>query len=61
MDTPPDLRENPKEKVVAAIKAFHFWNYGMDDVDPNHKFAEWVPDLADAIVAALSADLGPAA
>lgn len=39
------------ERVAAAIRAFRFWNYGMDDVDPNSEYAEWVPALAADIVA----------
>lgn len=36
----------PAEK---AIRNFPFWNYGMDDVDPGAKTAEWVPKLAAAV------------
>jgi hypothetical protein len=43
-----------RDKVIEAIKQFRFWNYGMDDVDPKSPYAEWVPDLADEILAALA-------
>jgi hypothetical protein len=42
-----------RDKVIEAIREFQFWNYGMDDVDPQAETAEWVPDLADAICAAI--------
>jgi hypothetical protein len=42
-----------RDKVIEAIKEFRFWNYGMDEVDPNSEYAEWVPALADAICAAI--------
>lgn len=49
--TTPDL-----DAITAAIKAFPFWNYGLDEADPNSEYAEWVPDLAAAIQTAISAD-----
>jgi hypothetical protein len=33
-------------KANEAIRAFPFWDYGMDDVDPNDEYAEWVWELA---------------
>lgn len=39
--------------IEQAIRDFKFWNYGLDAADPNSEYAEWVPDLAKAIVAAL--------
>ncbi|MFH9761344.1 hypothetical protein ACH4MJ_04315 [Streptomyces anulatus] len=41
--------------VVQAIRDFQFDNYGLDDVDPNSEYAEWVGDLASSIVGALPA------
>ncbi|WP_330449687.1 hypothetical protein [Streptomyces anulatus] len=41
--------------VVQAIRDFQFDNYGLDTVDPNSEYAEWVGDLASAIVGALPA------
>ena len=32
--------------VSNAIRAFPFWDFGMDDVDPNDEAAEWVFELA---------------
>lgn len=32
-----------------AIREFPFWNYGMDDVDPQADTAEWVFHLAAAV------------
>ena len=43
----------PEQIIAAAIRKFQFWDYGMDDVDPRSEYAEWVPDLAAAIAAAL--------
>lgn len=42
-----------RDKVIEAIRDFRFHNYGLDDVDPESEYAEWVPDLADAICAAI--------
>jgi hypothetical protein len=36
-----------------AIRNFDFDDYGMDDVDPTSEYAEWVPDLATKIEAAV--------
>lgn len=47
--TTPDL-----DAITAAIKAFPFWNYGLDEADPNSEYAEWVPDLAQAIQTAIA-------
>lgn len=47
--TTPDLAA-----ITAAIKAFPFWNYGLDEADPNSEYAEWVPDLAQAIQQAIN-------
>jgi predicted extracellular nuclease len=49
--------EELRSAIVAAIKAFDFDDYGMDEVDPNDEYAEWVPALAEQIAAAY-ADLG---
>ena len=42
-----------RKQVIKAIKRFDFDDYGLHDVDPKSQYAEWVPDLADAIVKAL--------
>lgn len=42
-----------RERIAAAIRSFNFGDYGMDDVDPRSQYAEWVPDLAERIAAAL--------
>jgi hypothetical protein len=39
--------------VTEAIRDFQFCNYGLDYVDPRIEYAEWVPDLASAIVGSL--------
>jgi hypothetical protein len=44
------MSKTPAEK---AIRKFNFGNYGMDDVDPKSEYAEWVPDLAAKIEAAV--------
>lgn len=55
------LTGNPQyDAITAAIKAFKFWNYGLDETDPNSEYAEWVPDLAGAIHKALTAPADPA-
>jgi hypothetical protein len=41
--------------VRRVIVQFDFSNYGLDDVDPTSEYAEWVGDLASAIVGALPA------
>lgn len=41
---------DPTEAVASAIRDFPFDNYGLDDVDPTDENAEWVEDLAAAIV-----------
>ncbi|WP_030756655.1 hypothetical protein [Streptomyces sp. NRRL F-5135] len=51
----PDISEQ-QEIVAQAIRDFRFHNYGLDNVDPNSEYAEWVGDLASAIVRALSAE-----
>lgn len=43
-----------RDQAIQAIRDFAFWNYGLNDTDPNDKYAEWVPDLADKVVAALA-------
>ncbi|MHA6764739.1 hypothetical protein [Streptacidiphilus sp. PAMC 29251] len=48
--TEPDAQH---AAIVTAIRAFAFWNYGLDDTDPNSEYAEWVPDLATALQAVL--------
>lgn len=40
--------------VAKAIKKFPFDDYGLDEVDPKSKYAEWVPALAQRIVGALT-------
>ncbi|MFC4006573.1 hypothetical protein ACFOY2_05030 [Nonomuraea purpurea] len=42
--------------IEKAIREFPFWDYGMDNVDPESEYAEWVPALALAISDALAAD-----
>lgn len=50
------LTGNPQyDAITAAIKAFKFWNYGLDETNPNSEYAEWVPDLAGAIHQAINA------
>lgn len=50
------LTGNPQyDAITAAIRAFKFWDYGLDDTNPNSEYAEWVPDLAAAIHKAVSA------
>lgn len=39
-------KRTPAEK---AIRAFDFSDYGMDEVAPRSKYAEWVPALAAAV------------
>lgn len=50
-----DNLANTQELVEQAIRKFPFWNYGLDEVDPNDDFAEWVEDLAAAIATKLTA------
>ncbi|MFE1543639.1 hypothetical protein ACFW61_24605 [Streptomyces microflavus] len=47
--------EAQQAAVVQAIRDFQFHNYGLDTVDPNSEYAEWVGDLASVIVGALPA------
>ncbi|WP_405506429.1 hypothetical protein OG323_06350 [Streptomyces cyaneofuscatus] len=47
--------EAQQAAVVQAIRDFQFDNYGLDTVDPNSEYAEWVGDLASVIVGALPA------
>jgi hypothetical protein len=45
-----DLTGNAQyDAITTAIREFSWDNYGLDDVDPNSEYAEWVPDLAGAI------------
>jgi len=43
----------PLSAIVQAIRRFDFGNYGLDDVDPKSKYADWVPELADKVLAAV--------
>lgn len=43
----------PKTPAEKAIREFPFWNYGMDEVDPKNRYAEWVPVLAASVEAAV--------
>lgn len=43
------------DKVAAVIRNFPFWDYGMPDVNPNDRYAEWVPDLAKRIADGIAA------
>lgn len=45
-----------QEIIQGAIKEFPFWDYGLNDVDPESEYAEWVPDLAQKIAQALAVD-----
>lgn len=55
------LTGNPQyDAITAAIKAFPFWDYGLDETDPNAKYAEWVPDLAAVIHRAVADAAGNA-
>lgn len=47
-----------RDEVIEVIRAFRWWNYGMDDVNPRSPYADWVPDLADEILAALGEYVG---
>jgi hypothetical protein len=40
-----------RKAAIKAIKKFPWDDYGLDDVDPRSEYAEWVPALADAVVA----------
>ncbi len=40
-----------------AIRAFDFGDYSMDEVDPKSEYAEWVPDPAKAVEAAVRAQI----
>ncbi|WP_345485984.1 hypothetical protein, partial [Planotetraspora phitsanulokensis] len=40
--------------IRAGIKGFDFAGYGLDEVDPNDENAEWVDDLAQAIINAIA-------
>ena len=42
------------DAITEAIRAFPFWNYGLNDTDPRSEYAEWVPDLAAAVEKAAS-------
>ncbi len=37
------------DQIAAVIRNFPFWDYGMSDVNPNDRYAEWVADLAAPI------------
>lgn len=55
------LTGNPEyDAIAAAIKAFKFWDYGLDETNPNSEYAEWVPDLAGEILKAVGAPAAPA-
>lgn len=42
----------PAEQAAAdAVRQFHWDDYGLDDVDPNSEYAEWVEPLSRAAVA----------
>lgn len=47
-----DAVEAAAKAAAKAIKKFPFDDFGMDDVDPKSRYAEWVPVLARRIVAA---------
>lgn len=49
------MSEPSREERAAAkaIREFSWWNYGLDGVDPNSEYAEWVEDLSAAVVAAV--------
>ncbi|WJN63386.1 hypothetical protein [Streptomyces phage phiScoe55] len=38
-----------KDQIEQAIREFDFSDFGLDNVDPNSEFAEWVPILAEKI------------
>jgi hypothetical protein len=47
------VSEQTEQIIREVIRDFAFWDYGMDDVDPQSEYAEWVPDLAANIAKAL--------
>lgn len=50
------LAGNPQyDAITTAIKAFPFWDYGLNETDPNDEYAEWVPGLAAAVYQAVAA------
>ncbi|TMR14076.1 hypothetical protein ETD86_29460 [Nonomuraea turkmeniaca] len=57
-DSSPASRSHERpandQQAVAerAIRAFPFWDYGLNGVDPKSEYAEWVPDLATAVITA---------
>lgn len=44
-----ERRHAVKIEVTEAIQLFDFAAYGMDDVDANSEYADWVEDLAKVI------------
>ncbi|WJN63153.1 hypothetical protein [Streptomyces phage phiScoe44] len=38
-----------KDQIEQAIREFDFSDFGLDNVDPNSEYAEWVPVLAEKI------------
>ncbi|GAA0705471.1 hypothetical protein GCM10010193_70700 [Kitasatospora atroaurantiaca] len=45
--------KNKQTAAEQAIRAFDFWDYGLNEVDPESEYAEWVAPLAAAVVAAI--------
>jgi hypothetical protein len=50
MSFSPGRRHELRVEIVEAIQSFDFANYGLDEVDPNAPFAEWVDALARVVV-----------
>ncbi len=44
------------DQIATVIRSFPFWDYGMSDVDPNDRYAEWVTDLAARIANEVTVD-----
>jgi hypothetical protein len=53
------MTDTIRDTLASVIRAFPFWDYGLDGVDPESEYAEWVTNLADKQREALS-DTAPA-
>ncbi|MFC8447686.1 hypothetical protein [Kitasatospora sp. NPDC057223] len=47
------MADDKQAAAEQAIRAFAFWDFGLNEVDPESEYAEWVAPLAAAIVAAI--------
>ncbi|MEU4234894.1 hypothetical protein AB0F17_62365 [Nonomuraea sp. NPDC026600] len=52
--------KNPQAAAEQAIRDFPFCDYGLNGVSPESEHAEWVPDLAKAVTAAIDRQAGEA-